>query len=207
MKIKSIFLDFAGVVSSESHISKNYLYPNLKDYFTYDEVNDRYKLASYGKIGFREMIIGAPRELWEKHLKKATVSKGTLAAVKNLSKNHSLCIASNNLPVLFEKELEKFKIKRYFKHIFVSYKLKLKKPHREFYKAILSKSKSKATESIFVDDSKINLTEPKKMGFVAVWFDNPKNKNDKRNYIDFNPDYTVKSMGELERLIRKLERN
>ncbi len=205
MKIKSIFLDFAGVISKESHITKGYLYPNLKEYFSYDELNTRYKLASYGKITFNEMIKGAPRELWKKHLKKAVTSIGTFITVKNLSKNYSLHIASNNLPVLFEKEVKKFKIKKYFKHIFVSYKLKLKKPHNKFYETILAKSKSKAEESVFVDDAKSNLFEPKKMGFVTIWFDNKYNPNDERNKIEFEPDYIIKSLNQLPKILKELK--
>jgi HAD superfamily hydrolase (TIGR01509 family) len=204
MKIKNIFLDFAGVISQESHLAKGYLYPNLKHLISYKDLDKRYKLARLGKINFKEMIKGTPKELWFRHLKKSKTTKKGKTSIKKLSKKYRIFVASNHVPVLFEKELNSFGLNDCFTKIFVSYKLKTHKPEKEFYKLILKKSKSKAIESVFVDDAKWNLVEPKIMGFVTIWFDNLKNRNDKRNKIKFEADYKIKSLDELSKILEKL---
>jgi HAD superfamily hydrolase (TIGR01509 family) len=204
MKIKNIFLDFAGVISKESHLAKGYLYPNLKHLLKYEDLDKRYKLARLGKISFSGMIKSTPKELWLKHLKKAKTTKRAKSAIRNLSKNYKIFVASNHVPVLFEKELNSFELTDCFTKVFVSYKLKTHKPKKEFYELILKKSKSKAIESVFVDDAKWNLVEPKKMGFVTIWFDNLKNKKDERNKIYFKEDYKIKSLEELPKILEKL---
>lgn len=205
MKVKSVFLDFAGVISKESHLAEGYLYPNLKKLLSLKEVTNRYKLARLGKINFNEMIKDTPKELWIRHLKKAKTTPNAKIAIKGLSKKYNLFVASNHVPVLFEKELDLFCVKNYFDKLFVSYKLKINKPHKEFYELILKKSNSKANESVFVDDAKINLVEPKKMGFVTIWFDVKKERKNKRNTINFEPDYTIHSLKEIPKILKELE--
>jgi len=204
-KIKSIFFDFAGVISKESHLAEGYLYPNLKNFLSFEQVNTKYKLARLGKINFNEMIKGAPKELWLKHLRKAKANYYAEKTFINLHKKYKLFVASNHVPILFEKELNSFEIKKYFEKIFVSYKLKINKPHKKFYELILKKSNSKPTESVFIDDAKINLVEPKKMGFVTIWFDIKKERTNKRNTIKFQPDYTIKSLKEIPKIIKEIE--
>jgi FMN phosphatase YigB (HAD superfamily) len=202
--IKAIFLDLQGVVSNESHIIKNYFHPAYAECYTYDQINDMYHKANIGEISFEEMVKGVPKEKHFSYADKICFHKGAKEMLEALYTKYPLYLASDHVPKAFEKEIEVLGIEKYFKKMFVSYKLKSKKPYKEFFEKILSQSNCKAEESIFVDDAKINLETAKQLGFTTVWVNN--HDDHPRNTCFYKPDYEIEDLTDLIELIKTIDK-
>jgi len=160
--IKAIFLDLEGVVTHNGRILTDGVYRHTKNYLTKKQVLERYKKARTGKLSYEEFFRGVPKNKRDDFLKEVFFHKGSKTALEKLCKKYPLYLASNHIDILFEKEINKLKIKKYFKKIFVSKELKTRKPFLKFYKTILKKTNLKGNETIFVDDTKRNLKGAKK---------------------------------------------
>ena len=106
--------------------------------------------------------------------------------------------------VLAQKYILRKELVEYFKKMFVSKDIGVAKPSIEFFNYILENSKSIGKESIFVDDAKTNLATAKEFGITTVWFN--RNVNDERNYVKYNPDFEIKSLKELNDIIKHLNK-
>ncbi|MEI7961487.1 MAG: HAD family hydrolase [archaeon] len=169
-------------------------------------MNKRYQSAKVKEIELEEFTKGMPKELVFSHFEYLKYNKGAHSALKELYKKYPLFIASNHIKGYFEKELEILGAKKYFKDIFVSYKLKTAKPSKEFFEILIKKSGFNANESIFVDDTKRNLQIAKSIGMITVWF-NHKRMDAKRNELNYLPDYEITDLRELSKIISKLNTN
>jgi FMN phosphatase YigB (HAD superfamily) len=70
---------------------------------------------------------------------------------------------------------EEFGIYEHFDHLFLSYRLKMTKPHREFYKHAFKLLDIRPGEAVFVDDKPRNLALSEELGFYPVLFKDNKN--------------------------------
>ncbi|MFA6420092.1 MAG: HAD family hydrolase [archaeon] len=202
--IKAIFFDLQGVVSNESHIIKNYFYPAYSECYTYDQINKMYHKANIGELSFEEMVKGVPTEKQFSYVNKICFHKGAKEMLEELSDKYPLYLASDHVPKAFEKEVQVLGIEKYFKGMFVSYKLKSKKPHKDFFEKVLEAANQKASESVFVDDAKTNLETAKKLGFTTIWVNN--HDDNPRNKIFYKPDYEIDDLIELVDLIKKINK-
>jgi HAD superfamily hydrolase (TIGR01509 family) len=202
--IKAIFLDLHGVISNEWHILRNYWLPAYTEYLSYEQIREKYHKAKIQEITFDKLFHEVPKEKHFSYANKIKLHKGAKEALEELSKKYLLYLASDQIEGAFEKEIETLKIKNYFKKIFVSYKLGLHKPNKDFFEKILLESKEKANESIFVDDAKNNLETAKKLGFTTVWVNNHAESH--RNQIDYKPDYEIEDLKELIQIAKELEK-
>jgi len=200
--IKAIFLDLEGVVTHNGRILTDGVYRHTKNYLTKKQVLERYKKARTGKLSYEEFFRGVPKNKRDDFLKEVFFHKGSKTALEKLCKKYPLYLASNHIDILFEKEINKLKIKKYFKKIFVSKELKTRKPFLKFYKTILKKTNLKGNETIFVDDTKRNLKGAKKCKMITIQMVNP--EHDDRNKIDFRADFEIKDLNELEKIIKKI---
>lgn len=203
--IKAIFLDFEGVVTAQWSIIHAHLFPKLSEFFSYEDLKKRYDLAKRGKLTFEQFVEGIPEEKRFAHMEMVKYRKGSKEALQKLSKKYPLYIASNHLPVYFDEEIKKLKVKKYFRKLFPSNDLKCAKPDEEYYQKITKLSGQKVNESIFVDDAKRNLIPAKKLGFTTVWMNN-KDKNDARNDFDFKADYEITDLRDLTKLLEEINK-
>ncbi|MFA6064247.1 MAG: HAD family hydrolase [archaeon] len=203
--IKAIFLDFEGVVTENGQFIHTLVADLCKDKISYEELNERYSQASISNLTFDEFQKGLPKDWLEKSVGKIVFHKGTKEFLDWAKDKYPLYIASNNIPVLCEKELDHLKIRKLFKKIFISCYMKKKKPNEDFFKEILKESNEKLP-ALFVDDAKRNLVVAKEIGFTTVWVNNTKTNlmEDKRNQIDYNPDYEIEDLREIISIIEKL---
>jgi putative hydrolase of the HAD superfamily len=200
--IKAIFLDFEGVIEQENDIVTAFFYPECKDYMSFEELKDRYHLARDGKITYAKMFEGVPREKHFAFMHDVNYLEDSKEALEELSKKIPLYLASDHFDTVFEKEIEKLDAKKYFKQIFVSYELGTHKPLPDFFEKILVQSGCKANECIFVDDAKANLATAKQFGFTTVWMN--LERPDTRNKVEYKPDYEIKNLVELIKIIDKI---
>lgn len=202
MKIKTIFLDFEGVISHNGHFIHTDVYDLVKDKISYEEANERYSKARTSQISFEEFEKDFPKDWIKKALKKVNFHKGTKEFLKWAKGKYPLFIASNNIHVLCEKEIDKLKVRPYFDKIFISCYMKKRKPNDDFFEHIVKDCKN-PFPAIFADDAKRNLVTAKKFGFITVWVNNSKTEisEDKRNLVDYKPDYEITDIKELIRIV------
>ncbi len=184
--IKAIFLDLHGVVSNEWHILRNYWHPAYEKYLDYETIRERYWKAKVGDLSFEEMFPEVPKEKLFDYKNKIKLHKGAKVALEALHKNYPLYIASDQVPGFFEKEIEVLGIEKYFKKLFVSYKLRAYKPNQDFFEKIL------------------NLQTAKGLGFATVWVNNYNDK--KGNEINYKPDYEIKDLKDLIKIVEDLNK-
>jgi len=200
--IKAIFFDFEGVLTTEGNIVRNLLYPKLKQYASLDEMRKMYEQARCGELPLEKAFNKIPAEKLLKIADEITLKEGAIEILTKLSNEFPLYMASNHIPELFERAIKNLKIKKFFKKIFVSFKMKTHKPEKRFFEIMLEDTKYNPSECIFIDDSKTNLVTAKEAGFITIWFNN--NDDNSRNKISFDADYEVKTLKELYELIEKL---
>lgn len=200
--IKAIFLDLEGVVTHNGRILTDGVYKHTNKYLTKNQVLKRYQRARTGKLSYEEFFIGVPKNKRDDFLKEVYFHKGSKQFLEKFYQKIPLYLASNHIDILFEKEINKLKIKKYFKKIFVSKELKTRKPFLKFYKTILKKTNLKGNETIFVDDTKRNLKGAKKCKMITVQMVNP--GDDDRNKLNFKSDFEIKDLNELEKIIKKI---
>ncbi len=200
--IKAIFLDFEGVVTANGLAMHKGWFPKITKYVSYEDMCNRYNKAKLGEISYLEYVKDIPLNKRLMSVTNTTYHKGAKEALKVLSKNVKLYIASNHTPTFFEKEIKKLNLRKYFKKLFASHKIKLAKPDPKFFKFMLKETKTSAKESIFVDDAKRNLEIAKQLGFITVWVNN--HNDDKRNLTNFKADYEIEDMKDLIKIVEEL---
>jgi len=206
--IKAIFLDFEGVITNTPMLLHKNLFNRIKNEISYENFDARYKLAKTGKMNYAEFIKG-----FEKHKKFLLTLIGFRKGARKVLnyfnlKEVPIFLASNHIEGLAEKEVEILNLKKYFKKMFFSYKLGLAKPDEKFFEEIIKQSglNLKKGEMIFVDDAKRNLLIAKKFGFITVYANNGMSE-DRRNLIDFKPDYDINNLSELIPIFEELNKN
>ena len=206
MKIKTIFLDFEGVISHNGQFIHTTVYDLVKNKMTYEEANTRYSKARVSDINFEEFEKDFPKSWIEKSLNKLILHKGAKKFLDWSKGKYPLFIASNNVPILCEKEIDKLEVRDYFDKLFISCYMKKRKPNDDFFEELLKETKN-PLPALFVDDAKKNLLTAKKFGFTTVWVNNSKTvlREDKRNLIDYKPDYEITDLMELKKILKELE--
>ncbi len=96
-----------------------------------------------------------------------------------LSKRFNLFLLSNTNHIHLEFILEyieatfkKNVFEQVFEKCFYSQVLQLGKPGKKIYEAVLQKTNIIAEETLFIDDSEVNLIEPQKLGIQTIHFKN-----------------------------------
>ena len=89
-------------------------------------------------------------------------------------KNKYLVGSINNEPFeLNEFRIAKFNLRRDFQLFFSSCYLHTRKPDETIFRIALEVTQRPAQECVFIDDRPINLESPRKLGMVAIHYQNP----------------------------------
>ena len=216
MKYKYIFFDwgytlinkFENVDDKINNILKKY---NLK----WDDIFRKWKnyqiLNSLGKLTEKEiykdlsLILNVSEEdlekidmlLLESHILDDETRK---TIVRLYEKGYYLGIISNNSIRNVEYILKREDIRKYFKKVVISEEVKERKPNLKVYmKAFEDIPKEEYNKIAFVSDELLeDLLGVKILGVKTIWYEqNINNKWKKKEEILIEPDYKIKSMGEL----------
>lgn len=216
MKYKYIFFDwgytlinkFENVDDKINNILKKY---NLK----WDDIFRKWKnyqiLNSLGKITEKEiykdlsLILNVSEEDLEKIdmllLESHILDNETKKTIVSLyEKGYYLGIISNNSIRNVEYILKREDIREYFKKVVISEEVKERKPNLKVYmKAFEDIPKEEYNRIAFVSDELLeDLLGVKVLGVKTIWYEqNIDNKWKKKEEILIEPDYKIKSMGEL----------
>ncbi|HZX20382.1 MAG TPA: HAD-IA family hydrolase [archaeon] len=101
---------------------------------------------------------------------------------EQLSKKYALyCISNSNF--LQGKAYRKQKLYSPFKELFLSHELGEMKPFSGAYKKFLEKTELKASECLFIDDSRINVLSAMLLGFKGIVYKDFESLSEKLNSL------------------------
>lgn len=134
-------------------------------------------------------------------MKEKVVSReGALDIIKYLyDKKYNLIIATNGPILPLQTKLEKMKIEKYFSTVFSAEEVGFMKPHKEFYKGLLRKSRNLVkTDILFIGDE---LEKDIKGGIEnnidTCWY----NYNREENLSKYIPKYEINKLEELKMIL------
>ena len=220
MKYKYIFVDWGYTLISKFENVDNKINKILEKYnLKWDDIFRKWKnyqiLNSLGEITEKEiyeelsLILNISKEdleeidmlLLESHI----LDEETRNTIINLyEKGYYLGIISNNSIRNVEYILEREDIKKYFKKIIISEKVRERKPNLKVYmKAFEGIPKKEYNQIAFVSDELLeDLLGVKILGVKTVWFEqNIDNQWKKKEEVLMEPDYKIKSMKELLEIV------
>lgn len=220
MKYKYIFFDWGYTLISKFENVDDKINNILEKYnLKWGDIFRKWKnyqiLNSLGKITEKEiyeelsLILNISKEdleeidmlLLESHI----LDEETRNTIINLyEKGYYLGIISNNSIRNVEYILEREDIKKYFKKIIISEKVRERKPNLKIYmKAFEDIPKKEYNQIAFVSDELLeDLLGVKILGVKTVWFEqNIDNQWKKKEEVLMEPDYKINSMKELLNIV------
>jgi 2-haloacid dehalogenase len=94
-----------------------------------------------------------------------------VAALSELKKGgYPLFALSNWSAETFPYALERFEFLEWFKDIMISGAVKLAKPDPRIFELLLKRIERNAEECVYIDDTEINVTAARQLGFRAIHF-------------------------------------
>ena len=123
---------------------------------------------------------------------------GVTKVLQTLHGRYKLAVLSNAMSQLPRLALEKASLTKFFQLIIISRDLGIRKPDPKIFQYVLEKLGVKPEETIHVGDSlKQDVVGAKTAGIKTVWIKN------KEEPIIEEPDYTIRSITELPKIINR----
>ncbi len=192
-KIDTIIFDLGGVLIDVKS-DKEWLEEDLLPIFHHDKfehlfTNNFFKHFETGKVSAQDFIqklksIALDRNCtsetilmhWNGLLKE--IPKERIDLLKRLKEKYKLLLISNtdelHLQAVRKYISEKFgkeTLEDYFHHCYYSFKIGLRKPHKEIYEWVIQKEQLQVSSCLYLDDKSANLVEPSKLGMPTLWVD------------------------------------
>jgi putative hydrolase of the HAD superfamily len=123
------------------------------------------------RVGENGTLIELAFENWYEILTPIDDTVEILKELKNAG--YRVYYLSNFHLLAFEYITEKYDFFKLFDGGIVSYKEKLLKPDENIYRRIIEEYGLKPEESIFIDDTQVNIEGSGKLNFAAILFNNP----------------------------------
>lgn len=112
---------------------------------------------------------------------------GMTNLVRRVSRTHRTALVSNTNDIHYKISLEKFDALNVLQKYYLSYQMRVMKPARGFYEAIIKDQKIDPSEILFVDDLMVNIESARAAGMQAIKFENTEQL-----------EMTLKALGVLE---------
>lgn len=194
MTVKNIIFDLGGVILDldfERMTQQFYKLgiPDFEDYFTLKKQVDFFEALELGLItpeGFCDRLREeskvdvdneAIEEAWNLILKD--FSSERMNYLERISEKYNIFLFSNTNSIhakCFEKRcLEQTgrTLESYFKQVFYSHSLHLRKPDMVAFKEVLERSGLQAAETLFIDDNSANIVGAQKVGLQTIHLQKP----------------------------------
>ncbi len=179
--MKAIVLDMYGVIVKQTgddfvpYIQRTF--PNLcpEDIYTPWFKADEGELTSldiWNILGFG----GDLEKIEKEYLDTLEINEGFFDFASSTKKYYKLAIISNDSSRWSQYIREKFDINKYFDVVSISGDLKIKKPDERIFKHTIEKLGCVASECVYVDDRRGNLTAANKIGMSTVLFNSRNTK-------------------------------
>lgn len=189
--IKNIIFDLGGVILNidyrlTENAFKDLGMQNFDEIYFQQQQSGFFDQFEVGKLSSKEFIeqIKAEAKLavddqkiinaWNAMLLELPQKR--LNLLTQLKDSHATFLLSNTNEIHFnafskivEKETEEASLSPFFKEVFYSHKIQLRKPEREAFNYILLKHNLNPFETLFIDDSPQHIAAAKEMGINAYY--------------------------------------
>lgn len=111
--------------------------------------------------------------------------KDTVELLKDLkNKGYEIFLLSNYHRKAFEVISDRFDFLGLANGKIISSHVQLLKPDKEIYEALLKNYNLKAEESVFIDDTLVNIEKANELGIHGIWFKNVKSLREELSKLD-----------------------
>lgn len=103
------------------------------------------------------------------------ISERRLEKLLQLRGKYRLFLLSNTNDMHWQLCVDDFfaycgnRVENFFDHVFVSYKMHLSKPSKEIYDEVIRQANILPSETLFIDDSKVNIESAASSGIQCFW--------------------------------------
>lgn len=175
---KAVLFDFFGVIcvnQLQAWLAKSKL--SLSG--SYHKLSQRSDLGKIDMGDFFEglsTLSGQPVELVKMSFERNTkLDQALLHLILTLKKNYKVGVISNSSSEWIRGILNEFHLSRLFDVIIVSGEVGYIKPQLEIFQIALDKLDVKAEETVFVDDTPVNVKEAGRLGMIGLVYSNLQN--------------------------------
>lgn len=187
--VKTIILDFGGVLGSDSDLWNSYAREILKitglsarqlnkifDLHWPDLKEGRKDTSSFWDEVYKKSKNNIPRGTLEKlYASCVKINKPVLQLAKNLKeKGFDLAILTNESREWMNFKIKKFQLNEIFNKIYCSAFIGVVKPNIKAFKYVLKNLNISPSEVIFIDNQENNVFTARKLGIKSILFKNVK---------------------------------
>lgn len=179
--IKTIIFDYAGVITPTKDKS-NFAKENHKRFgMEYSELMDilykNWDKATVGKISYKqywkelgEKLNTDPEEIKNLTIDTFPVDNRIIELIDKIKDRYTIVMLSNQIEDWLEKVIDDNFLRDKFHYFINSYHVEAKKPDKKIFIAALKRSGSKPEETLFIDDSIVNIAAAKQLGMHTIQF-------------------------------------
>lgn len=182
---KAFLSDFGGVIYQHpkevipevlARIYRNPLklasqeYNKYKNDYLTGQLTTEKLITSLSSTFHSNISIEEVKTLWVKYYSElAKPNEGVLDIIKKLHENYKVYLFSNTTE-MSNRHNSKTGIYDLFDGLFLSNKMRMKKPNEDIYQEVLSSINCKPEECVFIDDDSQNLAPAERMGMTVILF-------------------------------------
>ena len=112
------------------------------------------------------------QRIWDKVSEAVATRPYAKEWIRHLKKcGYGVYILSNYPGKIYEECKDRLTFETEADGVIWSYRVKLAKPDKKIYELLLNRFQLEAKECVFIDDTPINLVEPKKLGITTIHFE------------------------------------
>ncbi len=180
--IKTIIFDYAGVLTptkdkldfaNSNHEKFNMTIPELMDI-----LYKNWHKASINEITAKQywQDLGNKLKTDPGKLKKSIIDTFPLdykliKLIEKLKANYKIVMLSNQIEDWLEEVIDNNNIRDKFDYFCNSYQIGMKKPDEKIFLIALEQTNSKPNETLFIDDSLVNITKAQELGINTIQFE------------------------------------
>jgi putative hydrolase of the HAD superfamily len=152
-------------------------------------------------VPVEEEIMAHMYELYRRNFSVAFFP-GVEDLLRALSEKYDLAILSNTLSDIPRRFIAEQGLAELFRTIVCSRDLGIRKPDERIFRHVLDQLETTPREAIFVGDTlKEDMVGARKVGLTSIWV----RENEEEADPECAPDYTVKAVLELPKILKKIE--
>lgn len=188
--MRALILDMYGVIMKDPEggfmTFVNRTFPGLSRDDVYQhwnkaDVGELSSLDLFRKLGFK----GDLSKIEKEYLDTVEIDEAFYEIAPSLKEHYHLALLSNDSSEWSRYLRDKFKINDYFDVITVSGDVKMKKPDAPIFMLTLDKLGHPASDCIYVDDRRFNLTAAQSLGMDTVLFNSRNVQYDGKTVASF----------------------
>ena len=127
-------------------------------------------LMDIANIAEKEFKQGKAIDIYNMWIDGTVANKALLDYFDSIRDEYEIVLASNAMEGLVENVFKKHDLAKHFDKLFISYQMKLVKPHLDYYEHIINSYDYRFDEIYMIDDRNSNLEPLKDIGVKGILF-------------------------------------